>query len=159
MTKTNNLSAYLNAHNGGVFRELTDEEIAHYSAVLNTNDYEFYVPYSIREETNDVISIYDRAGTTSNRLFSRIPKSKLFPNNEKHYLHDIMTHYFDVQDLNTDKWTEDDNGFYTTDLQEIAWFKMLEEAYSNIPEKELRDNFFGEYNDIIDYYNGKKEGK
>ena len=70
-----------------------------------------------------------------------------------------MSHYFDVMDLNHDLWNKDVNGFYTTDPQEVAWFKMLEEAYSNIPEKELRDNFFGEYDDIIDYYNGKKEGK
>ena len=77
---------------------------------------------------------------------------------KKVYLHDIMHHYFDVQDLNNEKWLEDDNGFYTTDLQEVAWFEMLEEAYCNITEKELRDNFFGEYEDIIDYYNGKKEG-
>lgn len=75
---------------------------------------------------------------------------------KKVYLHEIIAHYFDVMDLNYDKWTKDDNGYYTVDPQEVAWFKMLEEAYSNIPEKELKENFFGEYDDIIDYYSGKK---
>ena len=83
MAKTNNLTDYLNVHNGGIFRKLREDEIDYYSSILNTNDYEFYVPHSIREKTNDIVSIYDSSDTTSDRFFSRIPKSKLFPGNGK----------------------------------------------------------------------------
>ena len=74
----------------------------------------------------------------------------------KTYLNDIMTHYFDVQDLNTDKWTEDENGFYTTDQAEIEWFKRLNEAYDNIPLEELVCGYFNDYDDIIAMWEGRR---
>lgn len=74
----------------------------------------------------------------------------------KTYLNDIMTHYFDVQDLNTDKWIEDDNGFYTTDQEEIEWFKRLNEAYDNLTPQELRDGDFNDYDDLIAFYEGRQ---
>ena len=78
----------------------------------------------------------------------------------KTYLKDIMTHYFDtqhlnVQDLNGDKWTEDEIGFYTTDQAEIEWFKRLNEAYDNLTPKELRDGDFNDYDELIAFYEGK----
>lgn len=74
----------------------------------------------------------------------------------KTYLNDIMTHYFDVQDLNTDKWIEDDNGFYTTDQEEIEWFKRLNEAYDNLTPQELRDGDFNDYDELIAFYEGRQ---
>ena len=74
----------------------------------------------------------------------------------KTYLNDIMTHYFDVQDLNTDKWIEDDNGFYTADSEEIKWFKRLNEAYDNLAPQELRDGDFNDYDDLIAFYEGRQ---
>lgn len=74
----------------------------------------------------------------------------------KTYLNDIMTHYFDVQDLNTDKWIEDENGFYTTDQEEIEWFKRLNEAYDNLTPQELRDGDFNDYDDLIAFYEGRQ---
>ena len=74
----------------------------------------------------------------------------------KTYLNDIMTHYFDVQDLNADKWTKDDNGFYTTDQAEIEWFKRLNEAYDNLTPKELRDGDFNDYDELIAFYEGRQ---
>ena len=76
---------------------------------------------------------------------------------KKTYLNEIMKHCFDAQDLNTDKWLEDDNGYwYTFDIEEIRWFEQLNEAYDNISQEELESIHFNEYDDIIDYYNGKK---
>ena len=72
----------------------------------------------------------------------------------KTYLSDITKHYFDVQDLNADKWTEDDNGFYTTDQAEIEWFKRLNEAYNNLTPKELRYGYFKDYDELIAFYEG-----
>ena len=72
----------------------------------------------------------------------------------KTYLNDIMTHYFDVQDLNTDKWAEGENGFYTTDQAEIASFKRLNEAYDNLTPHELRDGDFNDYDELIAFYEG-----
>ena len=74
----------------------------------------------------------------------------------KTYLNDIMTNYFDVQDLNTDKWIEDENGFYTTDQEEIEWFKRLNEAYDNLTPQELRDGDFNDYDDLIAFYEGRQ---
>ena len=74
----------------------------------------------------------------------------------KTYLNDIMTHYFDVQDLNADKWTEDENGFYTTDQAEIEWFTRLNEAYDNLTPKELRDGDFNDYDELIAFYEGRR---
>ena len=81
----------------------------------------------------------------------------------KTYLNDIMTHYFDVQDLNTDKWNlnadkwaEDENGFYTTDQAEIEWFKRLNEAYDNLTPHELRDGDFNDYDELIAFYEGRR---
>ena len=75
----------------------------------------------------------------------------------KTYLNDIiMAHYFDVQDLNTDKWIEDENGFYTTDQEEIEWFKRLNEAYDNLTPQELRDGDFNDYDDLIAFYEGRQ---
>ena len=74
----------------------------------------------------------------------------------KTYLNDIMTHYFDVQDLNADKWTEDDNGFYTTDQAEIEWFKRLNEAYDKPTLQELRDGYFNDYDELIAFYEGRR---
>ena len=76
-------------------------------------------------------------------------------NKMKTYLNDIMTHYFDVQDLNTDKWHLDaENGFYTTDQAEIEWFTRLNEAYDNLTPKELRDGDFNDYDELIAFYEG-----
>ena len=74
----------------------------------------------------------------------------------KTYLNDIMEHYFDVQDLNTDKWAEDDNGFYTTDQAEIEWFKRLNEAYDKLTLQELRDGYFNDYDELIAFYEGRR---
>ena len=74
----------------------------------------------------------------------------------KTYLNEIMKHYFDVQDLNTEKWLEDENGFYTMDKDEIAWFEQLNEAYDNLTQVELETIPFNDYDDIIDYNKGKK---
>ena len=74
----------------------------------------------------------------------------------KTYLNDIMTHYFDVQDLNTDKWIEDDNGFYTTDQEEIEWFTRLNEAYDNLTPQELRDGDFNDHDELIAFYEGRR---
>ena len=78
---------------------------------------------------------------------------------KKTYLNDIMKHYFDIQDLNTEKWLEDENGFYTMDKDEIAWFKQLNEAYDSLSQEELETIHFNEYDGIIDYYNRKKVNK
>lgn len=74
----------------------------------------------------------------------------------KTYLNDIMTHYFDVQDLNTDKWIDDENGFYTTDQEEIEWFRRLNEAYDNLTPQELRDGDFNDYDELIAFYEGRQ---
>ena len=74
----------------------------------------------------------------------------------KTYLNDIMTHYFDVQDLNTDKWAEGENGFYTTDQAEIEWFTRLNEAYDNLTPQELRDGDFNDYDELIAFYEGRR---
>lgn len=168
MTKTNNLTAYLNAHNGGLFRKLTAEEIAHYTAVLNTNENEFYDPHSIREATNEVVSIYDSSDTTSSLFFSRIPDSKLFPSNEKYYLDDLMgSNYFDISDL-SELWVKDDKGFFTTDIVEANWFKELAYAYQLIESYGWRKikgekvselvTYCNDYDDIIDLGNAIKKG-
>ena len=75
---------------------------------------------------------------------------------KKTYLNDIMKHYFDIQDLNTEKWLEDENGFYTMDKDEIAWFEQLNEAYDSLSQEELESTPFNDYDAIIDYYNGKR---
>ena len=72
----------------------------------------------------------------------------------KTYLNDIMTHYFDVQDLNEAKWQQDDEGFYTKDIDEIEWFKRLNKAYDNLTTDELRDGDFNDYDDLIAFYEG-----
>lgn len=74
----------------------------------------------------------------------------------KTYLNDIMTHYFDVQDLNADKWTEDENGFYTTNQAEIEWFRRLNEAYDNLTPQELRDGDFNDHDELIAFYEGRQ---
>ena len=77
----------------------------------------------------------------------------------KTYLNEIMKHYFDIQDLNTEKWLEDENGFYTMDKDEIVWFKQLNKAYANLSQEELETIPFNDYDDIIDYYKRKKANK
>ena len=78
-------------------------------------------------------------------------------NKHETYLFDITNHYFDIDDLNRDKWFCDDNGYwYTFDKEEIRWFEQLNEAYDNLSQEELESIHFNEYDDIIDYYNGKK---
>ena len=74
----------------------------------------------------------------------------------KTYLNDIMTHYFDVQDLNPDKWAEGENGFYTTDQAEIEWFTRLNEAYDNLTSRELRDGDFNNHDELIAFYEGRQ---
>ena len=81
----------------------------------------------------------------------------------KTYLKDIMARYFDVQDLNADKWhldadkwAEGENGFYTTDQAEIEWFTRLNEAYDNLTPKELRDGDFNDYDELIAFYEGRR---
>lgn len=74
----------------------------------------------------------------------------------KTYLNDIMTHYFDVQDLDANKWAEDENGFYTTDQAEIEWFKRLNEAYDNLTPRELRDGDFNDHDELIAFYEGRR---
>ena len=77
-------------------------------------------------------------------------------NKMKTYLNDITKHYFDVQDLNADKWAEDGNGFYTTDQAEIEWFKRLDKAYNNLTTKELRYGYFKDYDELIAFYEGRR---
>ena len=72
----------------------------------------------------------------------------------KTYLNEIMTHYFDVQDLNEAKWKQDDEGFYTKDIEEIEWFKRLNKAYDNISQEDLVNIEFNDYDDIIVFYEG-----
>ena len=74
----------------------------------------------------------------------------------KTYLKDIMAHYFDVQDLNADKWAKGKNGFYTTDQAEIEWFKRLNEAHDNLTPHELRDGDFNDYDELIAFYEGRR---
>ena len=78
---------------------------------------------------------------------------------KKTYLNTIMSHYFDLQDLNDEKWLEDENGFYTMNQEEVVWFEQLSEAYDNLSQEELETIPFNDYDEIIDYYNGKKVDK
>lgn len=73
---------------------------------------------------------------------------------EKVYLNDILNHYFDVQDLTPDKWQRDEEGFYTRDIEEVAWFKRLDRAFENISDEELQTNVFNDYDEIIAFYEG-----
>lgn len=73
---------------------------------------------------------------------------------KKTYLNEIMEHYFDVQDLNEVKWQQDDEGFYTTDIEEIEWFQRLNKAYDNISQDDLVNIEFNDYDEIIGYYEG-----
>lgn len=77
-------------------------------------------------------------------------------NNQETYFKDIMSHYFDTDDLNTDKWFEGEYDWFTYDEEEILWFEQLNEAYDNLSQEEIETIHFNEYDDIIDYYNGKK---
>ena len=78
-------------------------------------------------------------------------------NKHETYLFDIFKPYFDTDDLNKDKWFYGGNGdWFTFDKLEIDWFKQLNEAYDNLSQEELESIHFNEYDDIIDYYNGKK---
>lgn len=73
---------------------------------------------------------------------------------EKVYLNDVLNHYFDVQDLTPDKWQRDEEGFYTRDIEEVAWFKRLDRAFENISDEELQTNVFNDYDEIIAFYEG-----
>ena len=77
-------------------------------------------------------------------------------NDYETYLNDILKHYFDTDDLNKDKWFEGDYGWYTFDKEEISWFEQLNQAYIHLAQKGLQSIPFNDYDDIIDYYNGKK---
>lgn len=74
---------------------------------------------------------------------------------EKVYLNDILDYYFDVQDLTPDKWQRDEEGFYTRDIEEVAWFKRLNQAFEHISDEELQTNVFNDYDEIIAFYEGK----
>lgn len=76
---------------------------------------------------------------------------------KKTYLHEILSHYFDTQDLNTEAWTQDENGHYTTNQEEIEWFQRYENALNHIGNKELKSLEVNEYDDIIAYYEGGKK--
>lgn len=69
---------------------------------------------------------------------------------EKYYLNEIIVG-FDVNDLNETVWVEDENGWYTTDSQEVAWFKELAESCKKIDELGVDTTGFIEYQDYIDY--------
>ena len=81
-------------------------------------------------------------------------------NKHETYLFDIINHYFDSDDLNKDKWFCDNSGYwFTFDKSEIVWFEQLNEAYEHLSQEELETIPFNDYDDIIDYYNGKKVDK
>lgn len=71
---------------------------------------------------------------------------------KKTYLDEILTYYFNVKDLNEKYWKEDDNGFYTTNKEEINWFKRLNKAYNEIPYHTLITIKFNDYDSIIEYF-------
>ena len=73
-------------------------------------------------------------------------------NDSETYLNDIFHHKFDTNDLNKDKWYQGDNGWYTFSNEEIEWFKLLDEAYTNLPHSELIKLAQSDYQDIIDAY-------
>lgn len=78
-------------------------------------------------------------------------------NDHETHLFYIFPHYFDTDDLNKDKWFYDGDGDWVTfDKLEIAWFYQLNQAYNNLSQEELETINFNDYDDIIDYYNGKK---
>ena len=74
---------------------------------------------------------------------------------EKVYLNDILDYYFDVQDLMPDKWQRDEEGFYTRNIEEVVWFKRLNQAFEHISDEELQTNVFNDYDEIIAFYEGK----
>ena len=61
-----------------MIEELTGKELEYYTNLLNKSDNEWYEPYAIRRETNDLICKYDSAYDFSDRLFVRIKKSQLY---------------------------------------------------------------------------------
>ena len=69
---------YLNENHYGNFEQLHGKELEYYSKLLNKRDDEWYDPYAIRRETNDLVCIYDNAYKSSNKLFVNIKENKLY---------------------------------------------------------------------------------
>ena len=63
---------HLNKNNYGNFRALTESEVKQYSKQVPQNDREWYEPYAIREETNDLVCRSDSRHNSSDLLFVKI---------------------------------------------------------------------------------------
>lgn len=64
---------HLNKNYHGSFRALSDDEVKKYSEILNKgNNQEWYKPYAIREETNDIVCRHDTPYGFSNALFCKV---------------------------------------------------------------------------------------
>ena len=67
---------------------------------------------------------------------------------KKQYLNDLLGNIaFDTADL-SDNWTEDDNGWYTTDKEEAKWFEDYAKGVE-IAEQRGLDTMDFEYDDYI----------
>ena len=78
-------------------------------------------------------------------------------NDYETYLFDIFPHYFNSDDLNKDKWFYEGKGmWFTFDKLEIAWFEHLNQVYNYLSIQDIQTTSFNDYDEIIDYYNGKK---
>ena len=54
------------------------EEKAYYERFLNKKENEWYAPYAIRRETNDVVSKHDKPNYYSDALFTKISEKDLY---------------------------------------------------------------------------------
>lgn len=71
---------------------------------------------------------------------------------EKYYLNDLLTGVacFDINNLNTDKWKQDNNyEWFTTDSDTVKWFETYNRGV-NIANRLQFDTFDLEYYDYID---------
>jgi hypothetical protein len=71
--------------------------------------------------------------------------------NEKIYLENLVgRNGFDINNLG-EKWQEDDNGWYTTDEQEAAWYGDLGMAYDVFEGLGMQAPEFDDYDSLISY--------
>lgn len=66
----------LNKKFRGKFRQLTQQEKTKYEKALNKKGNEWYSPYAIREETNDIVCTHDTTKSFSEFLFINIKNIK-----------------------------------------------------------------------------------
>lgn len=70
---------------------------------------------------------------------------------EKLYLNEALNgHSFDVSEL-SDAWEQDEQGYFTTDVDEYQWFERLGRAYDLQEEYgiEIDDRYIGDHDDYI----------